>query len=644
MALPVHAFGRVVSHVQPRPRRAAAWLGWVLALALLALAAGPGFAASLTGTADRTSLVAGETVEFVLALTGGDGREPPDLAPLARDFDIMGQGRRSRGMLVDGKRVQVNEWVLTLAPKRAGKVTIPPLTVAGLASAPVPLQVVPAATNAEVEDRPLFIRIEAGDVSPFVQSEVPVSVRIYDSVGLRPGSSWTKPTAQGATFVEQGDQRSYIRTIGKQRYRVSEQGYLMRPQKSGPIEIEPVTLNAKVPGYSGSSPTQDMSYLLGRGGVRTPWLNNTPDFARDLTLKSNAVTVNVQERPADAAGWFLPARGVTLSSSWSPPLASAKVGETLTRTLRLEARGAAVNQLPPLVPADVAGVRQYEESSRSQSISIQGEPGAALTKTISVVPTRTGEVTLPAMEVTWWNTATKTPATTVLPAETFQVQPGVAAAPAPPPAAANGAASPPPPASVETEPPVPAPSLTERLLALMGLLSRDRLVGLILVLGGLLGLGLVVARLRRGRRTRRTAPATETARGRPPIPARMASRPAPARAVVAPLRTLAAAEAALLAACKADDAGAAHRAVLAWMKLAPAVSPGRAHSLGTDDLATAEMARAVEDLRGHLYGGTPGSWKGGPLRAALRREHQARRRLQKTPRRARLAPLYPHAG
>lgn len=609
----------------------------ILGCTLLALALGPALAATLNGTVDRSSIVAGETVEYVLSLTGGDGREPPDLSSLTRDFEVVDQGRRSRNMIVDGKRVQVNEWVLTLAPRKTGKVTIPSLSVAGLTSAPVPIQVVPSSTGNAVEDRPLFVRMEAGDVSPFVQSEVPISVRIYDSVGLRPGSSWSKPTAQGATFVEQGDQRSYIRAIGKQRYRVTEQAYLMRPQRSGPIEIEPVTLNAKVPGYSGSSASSEMAQLLGRGGVPTPWLNNTPDFARDLTLKSNPITVNVQERPAAATGWFLPSRGVTIASRWSQPPATAKVGETLTRTIRLEARGTAANQLPPIVPPEVAGLRQYEEASRAESRPVQGEAGAILMKTISVVPTRAGEFTLPAIEVPWWNVDTQKQEIALLPAETFQVQPGaVARTPVPATADAGAGSAPMAPAA---GPAAPQDDLTARVLALLALLSRDRLIALTaLVLGGL-GIGLLWAGVRRARQRRNApAPRPQTA----VLPAAAPARVQAARPRIAKARTLADAETALKAACAADNAAGAHRAFLDWLTfLPPAAGPVQPSLAG--NLATPDMAASVEALCAHLYGGVSSPWHGRGFLAAWQVEKRARQRSQKTVRRARLAPLYPAA-
>ncbi|WP_029005773.1 BatD family protein [Azorhizobium doebereinerae] len=601
-------------------------------LLLFALVLAPGLAlaaARLSATVSPGTIIAGDTVQMVLTLTDGDGKEPPNLTALTRDFDIIEQGRRSRSLTVDGRKVPVNEWLITLAPRRSGKLTIPALSVAGQVSAPLTLTVVPAANTAELEDRPLFVRLDAGDVAPFVQSDVPVTIRVYDRLGIRAGGI-SRIAAEGATFTPQGEQRAYFRTVGRNRYQVIEQSYLMRPQRSGTIDIPPVTLEAKVPGYNGGALPSEMAQMLGRNPNASPWLSGQPDYTRDVTVKSNPLAIKVRERPADAKGWFLPARSVTLSSDWSTPLKGAKVGEVLTRTIRLEAQGAGPNQLPPVTLPEVPGVRQYEETSRADSAPVRGEAGALLTKTVSVVPTRPGPVTLPAIEVAWWNTATQTQETAVLPAESFTVAPNPRAAePAAPPTAATGASSAAVPPPAETPRPDALSEAWTRATALL-LRHRETLAGVLGFIAAVFVLSAIGRRL--APRLKRKGRSDPTRAGMPgpleaPLPARSARPP----------RDPAQAEQALIAACKANDAGAAHRAVLAWLRLvAVREEPAAPRS--------AELEQALGQLRERLYGATPARFDGAGFLKAFRAEQKARARREKTPRGARLAPLYPTAS
>ncbi|WP_454918712.1 BatD family protein [Xanthobacter sediminis] len=582
------------------------------ALLLAAVLAGPSHAASVSAAPDRFMVTAGETFDFVLSLTDGESFEPPDVSALTRDFDIVDRRRASRAEMVNGKPVHVDQWVMTLLPKRTGTLTLPSLTVGGLATPPAQVQVVPASSpppdQAQQDDEPLFVRLEAAATPAYVQSDVPVTIRIYDSLGLR-GGSMEKPVADGATFTPDGGQRSYVKTIGRRRYRVIEQSYLMRPQKSGTITIPPVSLNAVVPGFRGSSAASDLPSLLGRSGING--LGGLSE--RTVTVQSRPVSVTVQPRPEGVTGWFLPARGVTLSQEWSAPLSDIKVGDTLTRTITLAAKGASPNQLPPVEAEPVDGLRQYAEDSRSDSTIIDGIAGAGLVRRFSVVPTRPGPITLPAIEVPWWNLATNRQEKAVLPAVTLDVRPGaepLAATPVPAPAAAAA------------RPPEPVPDVppTEEGMSLSGLLRENRLAASLLA-GAVAGaLALFVWLRRRGRVANTTAAMATTAAG-------------PLRRRRGPLRIAPqdrdALMAALVAACRTGDARAAHDAY------------GRLARLGAFAPPPADLEAAADGLARHLYGAEGRPWNGRTLLSAVQRAARRQARAAKRPSGARLAPLYP---
>ncbi|QTL04045.1 BatD family protein [Aquabacter sp. L1I39] len=602
------------------PRRSGlrrAMLGLVLLAGLLA-AALPAFAATLTATLDRTSLAMGETVTLVLSLAGGDSSTPPDLSALAKDFEILDRRRGSRTTTVDGKRTQVNEWVMLLAPKRTGTLTVPALSVAGLSTQPVRLDVSRAPAVDVNEDRPLFVQLEVGKGDAYVQGEIPLTVRIYDALGMRSGAL-TRPEAEGASIATRGEQQTYLRTIGKKRYRVYQQDYVMTPQKSGTIHILPITLKAVVPGSSGASLDAEMARLLGRPPSPQAWLDAGAP-GREINLHTDPVDVEVKPRPSAATGWFLPAKAVTLTGQWASPPAKAQVGDTLTRTIRLVAVGATPNQLPPLTPLAVEGLRQYEDESRPETVQVKGEAAAQLTQVVSVVPTRSGTFTLPAVEVDWWNTAASRAEKAVLPAETFTI-----AGTAPEPTSTGDQAV----AVVEDAPEAPpegapAPAGTDLVAAIVVpalayIETHARLVAA--VAAGLLTLGLFLAVIWRHR----------AARAR-----RRTLRPAPARRV--PFRTrrgggeaaIAAALDALAAAAKRNDARAAQAAYLAFLRAA-----GAPRAPALED--------AARDLGLSLHGAMPARWRGRALARAVKAERAARRPAR-APRGARLAPLYPSEG
>ncbi|MFG1350138.1 BatD family protein [Xanthobacter autotrophicus] len=581
-------------------------LALVLLLAVL-LPATPLFAGAFKASIERMPTDQGEPFELVLSLAGRDSLEPPNVSPLTKDFEILDRRKISRVETVAGQRVEVNEWGLMLMAKHAGRLTIPPLSLAGETSAPIDLDI---AAIEVPDDGPIALAVQVQATPPFfLQSEIPVAVRMFDRVGALEASS-TEPSANGASFTPDGELQSSARIIGRQNYRVMDLRYIMRPQRTGTIQIPSVALKAMIP----TSPpgAQEQARTLGRSDMT--WLGGVFDAGRQVTVFSNPVEVEISPRPAGVTGWFLPARSVTLRESWSRPPGEAKVGGALVRTLRLEVKGASPGQLPPLAAPEVDGVRQYADEGKPEASSVDGGMGAVVETRVSVVPTRAGTVTLPAISVPWWNVVANRAETATLPAVTLTVA-----------ASADGSTARAPASHVAAPAPSPVADGAQG-----GWSGRDLMAAFVVVV-------LVVGTVYYSGRRRR--PAEAEPRPDPlhpgairPVVAgggRMAGRPA-----LAPLDVEAAARA-LDAACRSHDAAAAHRA---WLVLGRAM--GGMGGMGAPAPRTREMAQAVGDLSQYLYAGGVGGWDGSALRKALAAERRAARGRNSAKARG-LQPLYP---
>jgi len=71
-----------------------------------------------------------------------------------------------------------------------------------------------------------------------------------------------------------------------------------------------------------------------------------------VTIETAPTTLEVARPPVTAGTWWLPARQLTLTETWSEPPEALTLGRPVRRTVTLEAEGVTDDQLPP--PPDLA--------------------------------------------------------------------------------------------------------------------------------------------------------------------------------------------------------------------------------------------------------------------------------------------------
>ena len=104
--------------------------------------------------------------------------------------------------------------------------------------------------------------------------------------------------------------------------------------------------------------------------------------------------------------WFLPAKDVKLTSAFNTENSDIKVGEAISRTVQVFALGASEEQLPDIQFNTIDGAKIYVDKSEVKSIDTPQGTAAIKEYVISIIPTRSGEVVLPGIELNWWNTVT----------------------------------------------------------------------------------------------------------------------------------------------------------------------------------------------------------------------------------------------
>ncbi|MGO3530819.1 BatD family protein [Pseudomonas helleri] len=366
----------------------------------------PAHALGLVASVDRDQLNSGETVELTLETNDATLFGKPDLAPLDTLFEVRGTRQVNQLTTLNDDNKATTRWIITLQPKQTGTVTIPSLQVGDYHSLPINLTVTQSSAS-DSELAPVFIEASLDQPSVYVQAQAILTLRVYHSVALYDDSNLTPLHLQDAIVEQLGESRTYEKLINGVRHGVIEVRYGIYPQHSGELQIPALTFSA----------TQVDNQP---GNTSTP---GAPKPGKMVHVTSTEIPLQVKPKPEDypATAAWLPARSLSLSETWNPEPDHSKVGDSLTRTLTLKAEGLSSAQLPPLPATDVNGLRRYPDLPQlSNQVTDNGLIGSREERE-ALVPTRVGQVELPAVELVWWNTHEDRLERSYLPARTLQV-------------------------------------------------------------------------------------------------------------------------------------------------------------------------------------------------------------------------------
>lgn len=396
------------------------WLRSVPLILLLMLLAPALPAAEITTRVDRDPVRVNESFKIIFEADDNIGASP-DFSALEQDFDILSRSRSSNMQILNGEVTQQTRWTLFVMAKRSGELTIPAIAIGQDRSPQVSVTVKPAGddNSAAAENMDLFLEVEAQPRTAYVQQQILYTVRFFRAIDIS-GASMAEPSFSGAEVVMQqlGDDSRFETRRNGRRYVVIERNYALFPQQSGDITIDPIQIDAQV--------------VERRPGVFDPFGQNTTT----RRLRSQAITLDIRPIPAEVQNRpWLPAEALTLTEHWSQQDPEFVVGQPVTRTLTLKADGLTAAQLPALTMADGQGYKTYPDQARlNDRRGSQGINGTRQEK-IAIIPTRAGTLTLPEIEIPWWNVNNQQMELARLPARNVRVQPGAQAATPPSPAA-----------------------------------------------------------------------------------------------------------------------------------------------------------------------------------------------------------------
>ena len=363
------------------------FLGFFLLLLLLATQST--FAADINVSVDRNPVSIDESFQIIFSATESPD-DDPDFSPLEQDFSIINQSNSSSSSWTNGKSSKTIQWTVNVMPKKTGSLVIPSVKFGNDVSQPSTILVTENAPGKAVNnDEDLFIEVEATPLNPFIQSQVFYTLRLYTKVDISQ-ARLNEPELADAVIERLGEDSNFNTQVNGVNYSVTERKYVIFPQKSGQLIIKPLVLTAEV---------------LTNGNPNFNSFFNS-QMTKTKRVESKAITLNVKPAPASFNGkHWLSAEELVLKQEWSGDVQQMKVGEPLTRTLTLLAKGTTVGQLPELNTTNTNDqLKAYPDQPVLQEQKKADGLLAFREEKIALIPSKAGSYTLPAIEIPWFNT------------------------------------------------------------------------------------------------------------------------------------------------------------------------------------------------------------------------------------------------
>lgn len=371
---------------------------------------------------DRNPVMVEETFRLIVEADGISSSETPDLRKLEDDFALLGTSHSQQMSMINGSTSSVTRWVTTLAPKRSGMLTIPALHVGNHASLPLSLTVQkPSQVQGAQTQRDIFLESEVDSHIPYVQGQVLLTLRLVSAVALQDGKLGD-PEIEWGMVERVGKDATHETMRDGRRYQVTERRYIITPQKAGAQTIPPVLLSGSIPDERAGGSTLDQFFGNRRRNQNGGPFRSLFQTTRPVHIRSPKVSLTVKDMPADVKGsLWLPAKAFTIKESWSGSTDNIQMGEPLTRTLVMVAKGLRGEQLPELPKPDYGSIKTYPDKPQTNTEFDGTWVVGMREEKYAVVPTQPGSVTVPGIRIPWWNIDSARWETAELPSRTLTV-------------------------------------------------------------------------------------------------------------------------------------------------------------------------------------------------------------------------------
>jgi hypothetical protein len=354
----------------------------------------------------RDTIGLDEVALLQVVITGTEQNLPAPRLPGLPMFEVYSQGQSTNLSITNGQVESSVTYRYQLVPTKAGSFVIANVAVVyrnkRFTGNEVRLTVLDQgrSTSTTLEknaqdgtgrSRDYFLLADVNKKRPFVNEQVTLTLKFCVAVQLYNRPELTAPQTTGFWTELLGNRPSYTQVINGRTYQVLEIKYALFPTQTGELTIGRAMIRTTV--ATGSRPN------------RRSIFNDLFPSGEEVTVRSRPITINVRPlpqegKPADFSGTI---GNFTISAEADK--AEVDVNEPVTVTIRIRGQGNIASVAEPAI-GDLEDFRVYRASSSENTSHLNDVLGGTKTFEEVFIPRRPGELTIPALSLSYFNPRT----------------------------------------------------------------------------------------------------------------------------------------------------------------------------------------------------------------------------------------------
>ncbi len=360
---------------------------------------------SLSASVNKKVISLNEQLTLEISASGKTSKIPSPTLPDLPDFTIYSAGRSQNISVINGKFSSSVSFNYILSPRKAGKYTIPPITLTHKGTtyktSPIDIEVKSSAgyspplkvqtpqlsspSQEDIQDeRDIFITTSVNKKTAYVNEQIILTFKFYRRIRLLSQPQYSPPDTTGFWSEDLPPQKNYSTTINGRPYTVTEIKTALFPTTSGKYTIGDANLKCNIEDFSRDDSFRDSFFQNFFSGGKTKILKSSPIQIKALPLPERRKPENF----SGTVGQYSISAGIDKNK--------IQVNQPITLSITISGKGNIKTIFLPEFK-DIKNFKKYKTVSSlnvsKKNYTIKGSK----TFTTMIVPQKAGEqiITLP---------------------------------------------------------------------------------------------------------------------------------------------------------------------------------------------------------------------------------------------------------